>query len=258
MSDSFGHYSRYYDLLYADKDYAGETAYIWSLIQAHASQPTASLLELGCGTGIHALMLAEEAGLRVCGVDLSETMLDGARMRAAANGVSEDRVSFHLGNACSFRIDRKFDVVASLFHVVSYQTTEERLNAQFETAATHLNCGGLFIFDFWYGPAVLTQGPSTRAKRLSDDQIAITRIAEPIIRDTENVVAVNYDLFVRDRTTGLTTELRETHEMRYLFLPEIDRLLATHNFVRERAEEWMTGKSPSCDTWGVCVVARKQ
>lgn len=258
MSNNFGHYSRYYDLLYADKDYAGETAYISSLIEAHAGKPAASLLELGCGTGIHALMLASEAGLRVCGVDLSETMLEAARARAAAQGVGSERVSFHEGNACTFRIDRKFDVVASLFHVVSYQTTEERLNAQFETAATHLEKDGLFIFDFWYGPAVLSQKPSVRVKRLSDEHIAVTRLAEPVIRDTQNVVDVNYNLFVLDRASGVTTELRETHEMRYLFLPEVDHLLADHGFVRERAEEWMTGKRPSLDSWGVCVVARKQ
>lgn len=258
MSNNFVHYSRYYDLLYADKNYAGETAYICSLIEAHAGKPVVSLLELGCGTGIHALMLASEAGLRVCGVDLSETMLEAARERAAAQCVGSDRVSFHEGNACTFRIDRKFDVVASLFHVVSYQTTEERLNAQFETAATHLEKDGLFIFDFWYGPAVLSQKPSVRAKRLSDEHIAVTRLAEPVIRDMQNVVDVNYDLFVLDRATGVTTELRETHEMRYFFLPEIDRLLADHGFVRERAEEWMTGKCPSLDSWGVCVVARKQ
>lgn len=258
MSDNFGHYSRYYDLLYADKDYAGETAYLRSLIVAHARKPAVSLLELGCGTGIHALMLNAEAGLGVCGVDLSETMLEGARTRAAAQGVGSDRVSFHQGNACSFRIDRKFDVVASLFHVVSYQTTEERLNAQFETAATHLDTDGLFIFDFWYGPAVLWQRPAVRTKRLSDEHIVVTRLAEPVIRDAENVVDVNYNLFVLDRATGVTTELREKHEMRYLFLPEIDHLLAVHGFVRERAEEWMTGKCPSLESWGVCVVARKQ
>ena len=46
--------------------------------------------------------------------------------------------------------------------------------------------------------------------------------------------------------------------MRYLFLPEVDRLLACHGCVRERAEEWMTGYYPSRETWGVCVVARKK
>ena len=32
MSDPFGLYSRYYDLLYADKDYVGEAKYVRSLI----------------------------------------------------------------------------------------------------------------------------------------------------------------------------------------------------------------------------------
>lgn len=258
MSANFRHYSRYYDLLYADKDYASETAYIRSLISAYSCKPPASLLELGCGTGIHALMLNVDAGLNVCGVDLSETMLGIARARAAAYGVTANQVTFHEGNACSFRIDRKFDVVASLFHVVSYQTTEQRLNELFETAATHLDKDGLFIFDFWYGPAVLSQGPSVRAKRLSDEHITVTRLAEPVIRDTENLVKISYSLFVLDRATGVTTEVRETHEMRYLFLPEIDRLLSNHGFERERAEEWMTGKPLSLESWGVCVVARKQ
>jgi SAM-dependent methyltransferase len=258
MSQNFDYYSRYYDLLYADKDYAGETAYIRSLISAHSRRPPAALLELGCGTGIHALKLNAEAGLIVCGVDLSQPMLQRARARAVAMGVTQDQVCFHEGNACSFRIKRKFDVVASLFHVVSYQTTEQRLNALFETATTHLENDGLFIFDFWYGPAVLSQGPSVRVKRLSDEHIAVTRLAEPVIRDADNVIDVNYELFVLDHATGLTTEVRETHEMRYLFLPEIDLLLSAHGFVRERTEEWMTGKRPSLDSWGVCIVARKR
>ena len=257
MSANFGHYSRYYDLLYADKDYIGETAYVRSLIDAHAAKPATSLLELGCGTGIHAGLLSTQ-GIEVCGVDMSEEMLVGARERATARGLSQERLTFRLGDACTFRAGRKFDVVASLFHVLSYQTSQSNLDAMMSTAAVHLDAGGLFIFDFWYGPAVLSQRPAVRAKRLSDERIAVTRIAEPVIHDMDNVVDVNYDLFVQDRLTGETTEVRETHAMRYLFLPEIDRLLSAHGFRRERAEEWMTGKQPSLDTWGVCVVARRQ
>jgi hypothetical protein len=39
----------------------------------------------------------------------------------------------------------------------------------------------------------------------------------------ENVVDVNYHVFVRERVGG--HELKETHRMRYLFLPEIELLL---------------------------------
>ena len=45
--------------------------------------------------------------------------------------------------------------------------------------------------------------------------------------------------------------------MRYLFLPEIDRLLDANGFERVGTEEWLTRKAPSLDSFGVCVVSRK-
>jgi len=47
----FALYARYYDLLYADKDYAGEAAYVAGLIRQRLPGAT-RILELGSGTGI--------------------------------------------------------------------------------------------------------------------------------------------------------------------------------------------------------------
>lgn len=257
MSTNFSHYSHYYDLLYADKDYASEVRYVRTLIDEFAKRPASSLLELGCGTGIHACALAAQ-GLYVLGVDLSPDMLAGARARAVAQGFDAGRLSFDQGDARSFRVDRKFDVVASLFHVLSYQTTEADLQAMMQTSACHLDAGGLFVFDFWYGPAVLWQRPAVRAKRLSSNKVEVTRLAEPIIHDQINVVDVNYSVFVKELASNQTHEIKETHRMRYLFLPEIDRLLDANGFDRLHTEEWLTRKAPSLDSWGVCVVARKR
>lgn len=257
MSANFDHYSRYYDLLYADKDYASEVRYVRTLIDEFAKRPASSLLELGCGTGIHACALAAQ-GLNVLGVDLSAEMLAGARARAVAQGINAGRLSFDQGDARSFRVARKFDVVTSLFHVLSYQTTEADLQAMMQTSASHLEAGGLFVFDFWYGPAVLWQRPAVRAKRLSNSEVEVTRLAEPVIQDQINVVDVNYSIFVKDLANNRTHEIRETHRMRYFFLPEIDRLLDANGFDRMQVEEWLTSKAPSLDSWGVCVVARKR
>ena len=76
---AFGGYARYYDLLYRDKDYLGETEFVERLIQRH-SPGARRILELGCGTGIHAVMLAEK-GYEVTGLDLSEGMLEVAAQR---------------------------------------------------------------------------------------------------------------------------------------------------------------------------------
>jgi len=190
----FGNYARYYDLLYRDKDYEAEANYIHDLIQRHAPKSN-SILELGCGTGRHAALLAQK-GYAIHGVDMSESMLAEAEQRRTqlAQEVSE-RLSFSLGDIRKVRVERTFDVVASLFHVISYQTTNEDLAAAFATARAHLKPGGLFVFDCWYGPAVLTDRPEVRAKKLEDEKIQVTRIAVPEIYPNENRVDVNYQLF---------------------------------------------------------------
>ena len=78
----FGAYSRYYNLLYQDKDYAGEAEYVRSLISRHFPQARA-VLDLGCGTGRHDLLLAQ-MGYEVTGVDQSEEMLAIAKGKAAS------------------------------------------------------------------------------------------------------------------------------------------------------------------------------
>lgn len=256
MSNNFAGYSQYYDLLYSDKDYEAEVGYVRSLIDKHCTSSVLSILELGCGTGIHGHLLASQ-GLEVLGVDTSEEMLFKARGRAAASGFSKTRLDYTYGDARCFRVAKRFDVVISLFHVLSYQTVEADLHAMMKTADVHLEVGGLFVFDFWYGPAVLWQRPSVRIKRLANDEITVTRIADPIVHDQINVVDVNYSVFIFDHLSKELHEIKERHPMRYMFLPEIDCLLAANGFERAATEEWMTRKSPSTDTWGVCVVARK-
>ncbi len=79
MRPVFDAYSNYNNLLYQDKDYAAEAAYVLSAIRAH--KPDAEqVLELGCGTGAHAIALAKQ-GIFVTGIDQSQSMLARARRR---------------------------------------------------------------------------------------------------------------------------------------------------------------------------------
>lgn len=251
----FGSYSRYYNLLYQDKDYSGETEYLHRLVQTY--RPGArSLLDLGCGTGRHDLLLSQK-GYSVVGVDISEEMLKIANSQPVPDGFLPSAVAFHLGDIRSVRLDRQFDVVVSLFHVISYQTSNDDLLRAFKTAREHLAPGGVFIFDFWYGPAVLTDRPAVRIKRLEDDEIVVTRIAEPVMQPNANLVDVNYQMLIRDKRSGGVEELRESHLMRYLFQPEIEMLLDGVGLDLVAAEEYLTGRPLGFDTWGACMVARE-
>jgi SAM-dependent methyltransferase len=246
-SDVFDAYGRYYDLLYRDKDYAAETDYIVRLLQAHLDGR--DLLEFGSGTGRHGRLLAER-GYRVMGVERSAEMIARAERTPGFSCIQ--------GDICEVQLDRKFDAVLSLFHVVSYQTSNASVCAVFDRAAVHLAPGGVFIFDVWYTPAVHTQLPATRVRRLSDERVDIVRIAEPHVYPNENRVDVHYTIIAKDRASGLAQEVREIHPMRHFSLPELDLLAEQSGFERVAVEGFLSGGPPSEDSWGVCVVMRKK
>ncbi|NCC30460.1 MAG: class I SAM-dependent methyltransferase [Chloroflexia bacterium] len=243
----FDAYAAYYDLLYRDKDYAGEAAYVNELIQRHAPGAR-DILEFGCGTGRHAEAFAE-LGLRVTGVDRSGAMVAKARARM----IGRDDIQFMQGDLRDFRSDRKYEVVLALFHVMSYQTENADLAAAFATASEHLDPGGIFIFDCWYGPGVLTDPPTTRVLRLNGNGIDVTRIAEPVSHHDQNRVDVHYEVIVEENF--LVKRIREVHLMRYLFTPEVDIMLDAAGLRRLAAEQWLDGAVLSAQSWNACYVA---
>jgi len=245
----FANYASHYDLLYRDKDYLGEVQFIHRLIKTYAPEAL-NILELGCGTAKHAVLLAEE-GYQIDGVDFSKEMLLKAESRICQlpKNLASKLKLFH-GDIRHVRLNQTFDVVLSLFHVISYQTTNEDLLATFATVKQHLQTGGIFIFDIWYGPAVLSELPKVRVKRLEDAEIYVTRIAEPKMYPNENLVDVNYQIFIQDKSSDAVEEIRETHRMRYLFKPELELLLNNTGFRIIDHMEWMSGKPLDINTWG--------
>lgn len=253
-SSLFADYANYYDLLYRDKDYKAEAEYVAGMIKIF--HPSAqSILEMGSGTGIHAALLVEK-GFTVFGIERSREMLVRSQQLASDLNKTADILSFAAGDIRDVRLGNKYDAVISLFHVISYQTTNEDVKATFETVRQHLKPGGIFIFDVWYGPAVLTERPEVRIKRMTDKKIEITRIAEPVLHPNKNLVDVNYHIFIRDLSTNAVFELKETHTMRYFFKPEIDFWAANSGYTVQADEEWLTKKPTGKETWGVCFCLR--
>jgi SAM-dependent methyltransferase len=243
----FDAYGRYYDLLYRDKDYAAEVAYIDDLLKRH-DLTGVELLEFGSGTGRHGRLLAQR-GYKVTGIERSAAMV--AQATAVPGFVCQE------GDIGRVRLGRTFDAVLALFHVVSYQVSNAAVQAVFARAAEHLVPGGLFVFDVWYSPAVYAQRPEVRIKRMAGDGVEITRLAEPLCLPNDNRIDVNYSLFVRDTLIGRVETLAETHPMRHFSLPEIDLLAEVAGFERLGAEEFLTGATPGDATWGLCVVLRR-
>ena len=98
---------------------------------------------------------------------------------------------------------------------------------------------------------------ATGIKKVVDNQVEITRLAEPVNYPNENRVNVNYTIFVKDLKTDKIQTFNEVHSMRHFSLLEIDMIADAYGFERIRAEEFLTKNLPSEETWGVCVILRK-
>src|SRR4051812_47469527 len=137
-SEPFSLFDQFYDLLYQEKDYAGESRYITSLLDQQINKPR-DLLELGCGTGNYSKHLSN-AGFNITGIEKSEQMVGLARSKAIPHFFPI------VDDITTFNIDKKFDAAVSLFHVISYLTKNEEILSCLKRVAQHLNKDGLFIF----------------------------------------------------------------------------------------------------------------
>ena len=202
----FQRYSEYYDLLYRDKDYEAEADYVARTLRSVSSQAR-QLLEFGSGTGRHGRLLAGR-GFDVFGIERSESMVAEALRTAHSSSHISGSFDCKKGDIKTVELDRVFDAVISLFHVVSYQTSNLDLVATFGNAARHLSAGGIFLFDVWHGPAVLRERPSVRVKRMEDENIRLTRIAEPELDVNAGVVTVNYTVLAESKDGWSSDDVR--------------------------------------------------
>lgn len=85
--------------------------------QCQAVQAT-SLLDVGCGPGVHDVILAERLKMRIRGVDVAPSMIEIAKENAAARGVS-DLCDYSVMDFMEFEGGRDYDASLSL-GVVEY------------------------------------------------------------------------------------------------------------------------------------------
>lgn len=250
MAENFNAYAKYYDLLYKDKNYQSECEYVSRLIKKF--QPNAhSVLELGSGSGTHASFLSNEFP-EILGIERSEEMVEISKQKNIGGFTAQ------IGDITHFQTQKKYDAAISLFHVISYLNKNEQLIACFKNVNSSLNEGGTFLFDVWYTPCVLHLRPETRVKRLENDEISITRIAESIVHDRINVVDVQFEVHIQNKKDGSTQVLTETHPMRHFSTPEIKLLAELTGFDYIHSEEFLSGRQESNQTWGVCYVLKKK
>jgi SAM-dependent methyltransferase len=255
VSEVFGAvYAHAYDLLYGDKDYAAECKSLVSIFDNYGAGQIRTILDLGCGTGNHAIPLAQQ-GYQVVGVDRSGEMLAHAQDKATLMP-EKGRLALLQGDIRDFHLQQRFDAVLMMFAVLGYQIENADVLAALRTAHRHLRAGGLLIFDVWYGPAVLHVRPSQRLKVIptADGQILRATWAELDI--TKHLCTVHYKLW---QLAGerLVAESEENHIMRYFFPQELVLFLECAGFTLVRVGAFPALCHPADErTWNVLVAAQ--
>ena len=141
----FSESSQYYDEIYGavGKDYSVEADKAHKLIQRYKKSKGKLLLDVACGTGIHAGQLSKY--YKVEGLDLDAKMLAVARRK-------HPKIHFTQGDMTDFHLDRQFDVITCLFSSIGYTKTRSKLNKAIRTMNKYLLPGGVLLVEPWFTP----------------------------------------------------------------------------------------------------------
>ena len=220
--------ARYYDRIYAFKDYAAEASKIRAIVEEELRTGGRRLLDVACGTGLHLEHL--KAHFDAEGLDLSPELLEVSRER-------NPEVTHHLADMRTFELDARFDVVTCLFSSIGYMTTIDDLHRATERMASQLVPGGLLIVEPWLTPDAWR--PNTVHGLFVDEpELKIARVNTSL---TEGRVSV-FDLHHLIGTTEGTRHVVEHHELGLYTIDEMTEAFAAAGLDVRYDPEGLTGR----------------
>ena len=252
MTKSFAFdYAKYYDFFNEGKDYKAEVDFLEAAFKKHSTKPVSTVLNLGCGTGMHEIELAKK-GYSTNGLDLSSEMIDIARSR------NIPRASFSVGDMSHFALNGKFDACVSMFAAFGYLIKNEQIESALHSIKQHLNPNGLAIIEIWNGPGVLHIMPSSRIKEFTRDGIEVHRQSFPTMHASDHYVDINFK--VRLSREGKEFEnYEELHSMRFFFPQELKYYFDKAGFdVLEICKTFELGTKVDENEWNLVVIARRK
>ena len=241
-----------YDLIYRDKNYEKECDFIEEIFKKYSGRPIKTILDIGCGTGGHAIPLVGK-GYNVLGIDISESMVGKAKEKSK----NIANLDFHVMDMRNFRLDKKFDACIVMFAVMGYMVKNSDIIKALDNIHKHLKPNGIFLFDVWNGLAVMKIPPEQRIKEVENDKIKVVRIATPNLKSSDHICEVNYKLFILDKKTNTFNEINEKHIIRFYFPQKIKYYLENAGFEVLKICPFLelNGKVDE-NIWNIAIVAK--
>lgn len=244
-------YSKIYDSLYKKKNYKKEFNLIKKIIKKNFLTPS-SLLDLGCGTGEYSYLMTK-LGLKVVGVDRSYQMLKIAKKKYYKN----PKLKFLKSDIEKLNLKKKFDIISALFHILSYHTTQSKIESFFLKSHKHLKKNGILIFDFWNKDGVYNLQSPLRIREVETNYLKILRVTISKWYKKLDVIADIHNVTILNKKNKKISKFEEIHNMRYFKLLYIKKLLKKYNYKFLNSLDLQTGKKVSPKSWGALVIAKK-
>jgi SAM-dependent methyltransferase len=204
------------------------------------------LLDLCCGPGRHALLLAQR-GLRVTALDLSQTYLDLATAEAKRRGVEIETVRADM-RAASF--DGCFDAVINMFSSFGYLESEAEDAKVLRGVAAALRPGGRALFDLINREWVISNQVADESPTGAGGTVYLEH------RELDLVTSRNHVTFIAVAPDGSRHDL-DGHHIRLYTLTELIGMLEATGLRLERVYGGFDGEAYAVDTRRMIVVATK-
>jgi len=243
--NNFQKSSQYYDLIYRKKSYLKESEFIKKFIKKDLKRK--NILEIGCGTGGHANILSKSNFNLFC-LDPSKEMIKIAKLK-----YKKQNVKFFCTKLETFNNRKKFDVCLSLFHVINYFNSTNKLKKFFKLTHKFLKKDGLLIFDFWNGYGVENSPPKKTLKVIKNNKFKLTRFAIPKFIKNKKQVIINYNYQIIKKNKKIN--FSEKHKLRYVFPKDIE-MFSKKKFKIIKVGKWMTFKKPKKNDWFAYAVLK--
>lgn len=140
--DPYGNPANLYDLVYQWRDYAGHTARLVEMLDAHGVRDGEAVLEAACGTGVYLRPLSRRWS--VAGFDLDPSMLTVARSHLPQG-------HFFAADLRDFAVDEPVGAVLALFGALAY-VPPEHLPGAARSLRRALRPGGVAVVESWRSP----------------------------------------------------------------------------------------------------------
>jgi SAM-dependent methyltransferase len=224
--DEFNFEAKIYDRIWGKRDYDAEVKFLHEQFKKHGCR---SVIDIGCGTGNHALLLSR-LGYDVMGVDVSPTMLEMARSKN--RGTKACFIKGDMKHPGSFASKtRRFDAAISLGHASSHLYSDKDLRVFLQGVRRALRKNGLFVFN------------ANNARKISEDylnkllldhatdeesfQIAV--LAHNT-RDPEDPNIIHWNPIYLINEKGKVDLQIRAHKLRWFQISELEKLVRENGF----------------------------